>query len=139
MIPLVLSSDVDEAQLRDPFFTNMFMSLSSFPNLEGSMHIYDMCVPLLCTTGRQGTYAICAWRIKYNSRYGVKPLMHQSELRTYESSPFSKRNSYHFVALWKLLNGMDKLKLIIEVQYIGIILSPNSYFNTSMDDFIHDL
>jgi hypothetical protein len=50
---------------------------------------------------------------------GVKPLIHQSEPRTYEKS------SFQFVVLRKLLNGMEWLKLIIEVKYIGIILSPN--------------
>jgi hypothetical protein len=56
--------------------------------------------------------------------YGVKPLIHQSELRTYTKVvPFQEKNSFHFVVLWKLLNGMEWLKLIIEVKYIGIILS----------------
>jgi len=57
---------------------------------------------------------------------GVKPLIHQSELRTYTKVvPFQEKTSFHFVVLWKLLNGMEWLKLIIEVKYIGIILSPN--------------
>ena len=56
---------------------------------------------------------------------GVKPLIHQSELRKYTKVvPFQEKGSFHFVVLWKLLNGMDWLKLIIEVKYIGIILSP---------------
>ena len=41
---------------------------------------------------------------------GVKPLIHQSELRTYhsnDSNPFQEKSSFHFVVLWKLLNGMD--------------------------------
>jgi hypothetical protein len=38
---------------------------------------------------------------------GVKPLIHQSELRTYTKVvPFKEKSSFHFVALWKLLNGM---------------------------------
>ena len=60
---------------------------------------------------------------------GVKPLIHQSELGTYTKVqhvvPFQEKSSFHFVALWKQLNGMDLLKLIIEVKYIGIILSPH--------------
>ena len=39
---------------------------------------------------------------------GVKPLIHQSELRTYmKVVPFHEKSSFHFVILWKLLNGMD--------------------------------
>ena len=50
---------------------------------------------------------------------GVKPLIH-------ESSPFSRKK---FLSLWSIVkttewNGLI-LKLIIEVKYIGIILSPN--------------
>jgi hypothetical protein len=55
---------------------------------------------------------------------GVKPLIHQSELRTYtQVVPSQEKNSFHFVVLWQLLNVMEWLKLIIEVKYIGIILS----------------
>ena len=57
---------------------------------------------------------------------GVKPIIHQSELRTYTKVvPFQEKSSFHFVVLWILLNGMEWLKLIIEVKYIGIILSPH--------------
>ena len=39
---------------------------------------------------------------------GVKPLIHQSELGTYTKVvPFQEKSSFHFVVLWKLLNGMD--------------------------------
>jgi hypothetical protein len=39
---------------------------------------------------------------------GVKPLIHQSELETYTKVvPFQEKSSFHFVVLWKLLNGMD--------------------------------
>ena len=39
---------------------------------------------------------------------GVKPLIHQSELGTYTKvAPFQEKSSFHFVVLWKLLNGMD--------------------------------
>ena len=63
----------------------------------------------------------------YKRSLGVKPLIHQSELRTSTKVvPFQEKNSFHFVVLWKLLNpGMEWLKLIIKVNYIGIILSPN--------------
>ena len=38
---------------------------------------------------------------------GVKPLIHQLELRTYTKVvPFKEKSSFHFVALRKLLNGM---------------------------------
>jgi hypothetical protein len=61
--------------------------------------------------------------------YGVKPLIHQSELRTYTKVvPFQEKNSFHFVVLWKLLNGMEWLKLIIEVKYIGIIVLKRTWF-----------
>jgi hypothetical protein len=57
---------------------------------------------------------------------GVKPLIHHSELRTYTKVvPFQEKGSFHFVVLWKLLNGMEVLKLIIEVKYWRVILSPN--------------
>jgi hypothetical protein len=37
-----------------------------------------------------------------------KPLIHQSELGTYTKVvPFQEKSSFHFVVLWKLLNGMD--------------------------------
>jgi hypothetical protein len=46
-----------------------------------------------------------------NTKYtvsGVKPLIHQSELGTYTKVvPFQEKSSFHFVVLWKLLNGMD--------------------------------
>jgi hypothetical protein len=52
---------------------------------------------------------------------GVKPLIHQSELRTYTKVvPFQGKSSFHFVVLWKLLNGMEWFKLIIEVKYIRL-------------------
>ena len=35
----------------------------------------------------------------------VKPLIHQSELRTV--APFQEKSSFHFVVLRKLLNGVD--------------------------------
>jgi hypothetical protein len=39
---------------------------------------------------------------------GVKPLIHQSELRTYTKVvPFKEKSSFHFVVLWKILNGME--------------------------------
>jgi hypothetical protein len=39
---------------------------------------------------------------------GVKPLIHQSELRTYTKVvPFQEKSSFHFGLLCKLLNGMD--------------------------------
>ena len=39
---------------------------------------------------------------------GVKPLIHQSDLRTYTKVvPFQEKSSFHFVVLWKLLNGVD--------------------------------
>ena len=49
---------------------------------------------------------------------GVEPLIHQPELRTYTKVvPFlKKKSSFHFVVLWKLLNGMELLKLIVEVK-----------------------
>ena len=39
--------------------------------------------------------------------------------------PFQEKSSFHFVVLWKLLNEMEWLKLIIAVKYIRIILSLN--------------
>jgi hypothetical protein len=36
----------------------------------------------------------------------VKPLIHQSELRT-KVVPFKENSSFHFVVLWKILNGME--------------------------------
>jgi hypothetical protein len=40
--------------------------------------------------------------------FGVKPLIHQSELRTYAKVvPLNEKSSFHFVVLWKLLNGME--------------------------------
>jgi hypothetical protein len=43
-----------------------------------------------------------------NGVKGVKPLIHQSELGTYTKVvPFQDKCSFHFVVLWKLLNGMD--------------------------------
>jgi hypothetical protein len=45
---------------------------------------------------------------KYRIYLGVKPLIHQSELGTYTKVvPFQEKSSFHFVVLWKLLNGMD--------------------------------
>jgi hypothetical protein len=39
---------------------------------------------------------------------GVKPLIHQSELRTYTKVvAFEEKSSFHFVVLWKLPNGMN--------------------------------
>ena len=39
---------------------------------------------------------------------GVKPLIHQSELRTYmKVVPFKVKSSFQFVVLWKLLNGIE--------------------------------
>ena len=44
----------------------------------------------------------------YTFNIGVKPLIHQSELGTYTKVvPFQEKSSFHFVVLWKLLNGMD--------------------------------
>jgi hypothetical protein len=38
----------------------------------------------------------------------VKPLIQQMELRTYTKVvPFQEKSSFHFVALWQLLNGVD--------------------------------
>ena len=38
----------------------------------------------------------------------VKPLIHQSEFRTNTKVvPFQEKSSFHFVVLWKLLNGID--------------------------------
>ena len=45
-----------------------------------------------------------------NQYIGVKPLIHQSVLGTYTKVsvvPFQEKSSFHFVVLWKLLNGMD--------------------------------
>jgi hypothetical protein len=36
--------------------------------------------------------------------WGVNPLIHQSELRTYT---LKEKSSFRFVILWKLLNGME--------------------------------
>ena len=42
------------------------------------------------------------------SYLGVKPPIHQSELKTYmKVVPFQEKSSFHFGVLWKLLNGMD--------------------------------
>jgi hypothetical protein len=40
---------------------------------------------------------------------GVKPLIHQSGIRTYNTKvvPFQEKSSFHVGVLWKLLNGMD--------------------------------
>ena len=38
---------------------------------------------------------------------------------------FKENSSFHFVVLREILNGMEKLKLIIEEEYIRINLSPN--------------
>jgi hypothetical protein len=39
---------------------------------------------------------------------GVKPIIHQSELRTYTKVVHFKENSsFRFVALWQILNGME--------------------------------
>ena len=39
---------------------------------------------------------------------GVKPLIQQSELRPYTKVvPFKEKSSFHFVVLWKILNGME--------------------------------
>ena len=39
---------------------------------------------------------------------GVKPIIHQSELRTYTKVvPLKKNSSFRFVVLWKILNGME--------------------------------
>jgi hypothetical protein len=55
----------------------------------------------------------------------VKPLIHQSELRTYTKLvPFKEDSSIRFVVLRQTLNGMEKFNLIIEVIYIRIILNP---------------
>jgi len=38
---------------------------------------------------------------------GVKPIIHQSELRTYTKVvPFKENSSFHFVVLWQILNGL---------------------------------
>jgi len=40
--------------------------------------------------------------------FGVKPLIHQSELRTYmKVVPIQEKSSFHFVVLLQLVNGMD--------------------------------
>ena len=53
--------------------------------------------------------SILMFRVDYSLNYiGVKPLIHQSELGTYTKVvPFQENSSFHFVVLWKLLNGMD--------------------------------
>ena len=39
---------------------------------------------------------------------GVKPIIHQSELRTYAKVvPFKENSSFCFVVLWQMLNGME--------------------------------
>jgi hypothetical protein len=39
---------------------------------------------------------------------GVKPIIHQSELRTYTKVvPFKENSSFRFVVLWQILNGME--------------------------------
>jgi hypothetical protein len=39
---------------------------------------------------------------------GVKPIIHQSELRTYAKVvPFKENSSFRFVVLWQILNGME--------------------------------
>jgi len=39
---------------------------------------------------------------------GVKPLIHQSEFRTYTKVvPFKENSSFRFVVLWQILNGME--------------------------------
>ena len=41
------------------------------------------------------------------SSLGVKPIIHQSELRTYTKVvPFKENSSFRFVVLWQILNGM---------------------------------
>jgi hypothetical protein len=47
--------------------------------------------------------------MNYGSAKGVKvvkPLIHQSELRM-KVVPFQEKSSFHFIVLWKLLNGVD--------------------------------
>ena len=59
--------------------------------------------------------------------YLANVLWHATRCKTTNSPvvPFQEKSSFHFVVLWKLLNGMEWLKLLIEVKYIRIILSPN--------------
>jgi hypothetical protein len=43
-----------------------------------------------------------------NANVGVKPLIHQSDLRTYAKIvPFKENSSFRFVVLCKILNGME--------------------------------
>ena len=71
------------------------------------------------------TWGLGVFALTRMSSKGVKPLIHKPALRTYTKVvPFQEQSSFHLVVLWKLLNGMEWLKLIIEVKYIWIILSP---------------
>ena len=57
---------------------------------------------------------------------GVKPLIHQSERRTYTKVVrFKETISFRFVVFWKILNVMAETKLVVEGQYIRIIVSPH--------------
>ena len=43
-----------------------------------------------------------------NSPLGVKPQIHQSELKTYTKVvPFKEKSSFHFDVLWEILNGIE--------------------------------
>ena len=53
----------------------------------------------------------CILYLVYNECSGVKPLIHQSELRTYESSPFSRKKFLSHCSIVKTTewNGLIKI------------------------------
>ena len=57
---------------------------------------------------------------------GVKPHINQSDLKTCTKVILSKEKSaFPFIVLWKILNEMAEIKLVIEGQYKRIILLPH--------------
>ena len=70
------------------------------------LNVFNKC---LCQYGinkkSNRTFKYCSKWIWYT---GVKPIIHQSELRTYTKVvPFKEKSSFHFVVLWQILNGME--------------------------------
>jgi hypothetical protein len=62
---------------------------------------------------RRSTIVLCSDFLYFNLTVPhrntmVKPLIHQSELRTYTKVvPFKENSSFRFVVLWQILNGME--------------------------------